>query len=539
MSSSVPPAGPPSGPPPGPTEYLEQGAGDPVGSSRSGGGKRAALVAGGVLGLAAVGGGVWAAMSFLGTGPQPAEALPASTLGYVSVDLDPSGSQKIEALRTLRKFEAFRDEVGLDTDDDIRKFLFEEMTGGSCDGVDYDDDVEPWLGDRAAVAAVDAGEDGPAAVFVLQVRDAEGAEAGLRAVKECLGSGEEGAWVVDGDWAVVAETQEIADRVSGDAADAPLTDDEDFTEWTDEAGDAGIATLYAAPEAGPVIAERIGDFGGQFAPTPTFSYEEESAPAPGGLDEVTAALEDFRGMAATLRFDGGALELEVAAGSAATEDFEGTDAGGQLVSSLPDDTAVALGLGLGEGWADRFLDGLAAGFGGGQDPEAMLAELFGITGVELPEDLETLTEGGVAVAVGEDFDPAAFFGGGSGSLPAAVKLRGDVDEIESVLDKVGAPLGGLDRTVDGDTVVVGPDETWREEVADGGDLGGQDRFRDVVEEVDGASGVFYVDFDAGFFADLGAGDEQVQRNLEPLAALGVSSWVDDGVAHSVVKITTE
>ena len=35
--------------------------------------------------------------AFFSTGAQPAEALPASTVAYVSVDLDPSGGQKIEA----------------------------------------------------------------------------------------------------------------------------------------------------------------------------------------------------------------------------------------------------------------------------------------------------------------------------------------------------------------------------------------------------------------------------------------------------------
>ena len=59
-----------------------------------------ALVAGGAV----VAGGAWAATSFFATGSQPAEALPDSTIAYFSVDLDPSGGQKIEAIKTLRKF---------------------------------------------------------------------------------------------------------------------------------------------------------------------------------------------------------------------------------------------------------------------------------------------------------------------------------------------------------------------------------------------------------------------------------------------------
>ena len=76
MSSSQPPRGP-QGP-----EYLEQGGGAPFGREPASGGRsrrRTGILAGaGVAVLALVGGGVWAAASFLGTGAQPAEALPAA-----------------------------------------------------------------------------------------------------------------------------------------------------------------------------------------------------------------------------------------------------------------------------------------------------------------------------------------------------------------------------------------------------------------------------------------------------------------------------
>ena len=80
-----------------------------------------------MVGLVAVGVGAWAAYNFLTTGPQPAEALPAKTLGYVSIDLDPSGGQKIEALQTLNKFPAFKDYVGINADDDLRKEIFSRI----------------------------------------------------------------------------------------------------------------------------------------------------------------------------------------------------------------------------------------------------------------------------------------------------------------------------------------------------------------------------------------------------------------------------
>ncbi len=145
------------------------------------------------------GGAAAAAVWWSSTGAQPAEALPDSTLGYASIDLDPSGEQKVEALKILKKFPAFNDEIDLDTDDDIRQKMFEEFDlGEACDGLDYEDDIEPWLGDRAAVAAVDTGEDTPVAAFVLQVKDEGAAEDGLAKIKDCAGeSGDEGGGWVD------------------------------------------------------------------------------------------------------------------------------------------------------------------------------------------------------------------------------------------------------------------------------------------------------------------------------------------------------
>ena len=95
---------------PGPEGTSEQLTND--GGTRTGGGRKRGLVIGGAVAAVAVAGGAaWAATSFLGQGAQPAEALPAATLGYASVDLDPSGSQKVEALQVLRKFPAIKEEL--------------------------------------------------------------------------------------------------------------------------------------------------------------------------------------------------------------------------------------------------------------------------------------------------------------------------------------------------------------------------------------------------------------------------------------------
>ena len=563
-------------------EYLESGAGRPLvpesPSSGRSGARKGLLIGGGAAALALVGVGAWAAVSFFATGPQPAEALPAGTLGYVSVDLDPSGGQKIEALRTLNKFPAFEDEVGIDTDDDIRKAIFDQIEGDlDCADIDYEDDIEPWLGDRAAVAAVDTGADEPSPVFVLQVKDADEAAKGLAAISDC--AGEDVGWSIDDDWAVVAETDEIAETVTRDAAKGSLADDEDFKKWTAEAGDSGIVTMYAGPALGDYLAEHADEFLGfpfgavssgggtcvaTIAPPPgdgdviypeedteCSDYESDYDSAPVEISaELKQRLTDFQGAAGVLRFDDGAFELEFAADSkVAGNSLLDSDAGGDTISTLPGDTAVAMGVGFTEGWFRDLLEVYAPYLGGGEDLDTLLDDIQTETGLTLPGDIETIFGDSAALAVSSDFDPESFFESSDGSdIPVALKVDGDPDEIEAVLEKLREQLPSDETVVfgtdsEGDTVVIGPNEAYRKEVLKDGDLGDNDVFKDVVQEVDNASVVFFVnvnEIEKAIAEALGDGDDaEFLDNLKPISGFGVSGWVDDGIAHSVARLTTD
>jgi uncharacterized protein DUF3352 len=538
-------------------------------------------VGGGVVGLLAVGVGAWAAYGFLSTGPQPSEALPAGTLGYVSVDLDPSGGQKIEALRTLNKFPSFEDEVGVDTDDDIRKAIFDKIQDeGDCKGLDYGDDIEPWLGDRAAVAAVDVGGDEPAPVFVLQVKDADAAEKGLDAIKDC-GSGEEGdtaGWSIDGDWAVIAETDDIADKVVAATEKGSLADDDDFQHWTDEAGDAGVVTMYAGPSLGDYLADHAEDvFGFPFGltagdlavcevlPTPgaddsaepgdvapyddcgtTDSDSEPDSTIPDGL---TDQLRNFKGVAATVRFDDGAIELEGAGDSSVTGQLMlSGGASADVVASLPSDTGAVLGMGFADGWFSDVLDQVAPYTG--QSTEELLSTISEETGLDLPGDAETLAGDSAALAIGSDIDPDAIFSSdGSSSdgsdVPVAVKITGDPDEIEKVLDKLREMAGSdadlIGSDSDGDTIVVGPDDGYRADVLKDGGLGDNDVFQDAVRESDQASTILFVNVNEfeDAIKEAAGDDDEVLDNIKPISGFGVTTWTDDDVAHTVVRLTTD
>jgi hypothetical protein len=592
MSSDLPPTGPPSGPPSGPPtgppsgpptmpagpppvgpppEYLQQGAGQPLPPPGGSSGGRKVLIAGGaVVGLAAVTGAVFGAMWYFGTGPQPAEALPDSTIGYVSIDIDPSGKQLLEARETLEKFPAWNDQ-GISDRKDLREAVFDEVLAGAPCELDYNDDIEPWLGDRAAAAAVDLGEDEPTPVFVVQVNDADQAEAAFEKFNDCApGEGESAGWAISGEWAVLAETEDIATQVAEDAKDQPLSDDEDFEKWTDEAGDPGILTAYAAPEAGKWLAENGEDlmglgmgFGGddyacasEIIP-PDSDLEDVDPfeadcdePSPEDMpDEVTEIFEDFSGAALTVRFDDGALEIETATSveGFGLEALTAGDSAGETIETLPEDTAAAIAYGFEEGWFEDFID-YAGGFSGmGMDLGEMIEEAEGELGLDLPEDAETLFGESAVIALGPDFEPSDFDESEMPSdFPLAAKIKGDPDAIQEVIDKIlDAAPDDVDPELfatdsEGDFIAIGPND-YRNEILEDGDLGGSDTYENVVRESGDAASIFYVNFDAGgsWLEELFEGDEEIQENVAPLQAAGLSAWEDDGVGHAVLRVTTE
>lgn len=530
-------------------ETLEHGEGRTVGPSRSrraGRTKLAALGVGGVAAFALVGGGAWAATSFLGTGDQAAQALPASTVGYLSVDLDPSGEQKLEALRTLQKFPAFTEKVDIDSEDDLRRLIGEKVLAQNDCGLDYDEDVEPWIGERFAVAAVDLGEETPAPVVVMQVVDGGEAETALgSAFEECADG--EGGVAVDGDWAVLAETTDVAAEVVAQTGEGSLADDEDFRSWSEEVGDAGVISGYLAPEAGPLLASLAEQGGG----TGAFLSEPGAVPPAGAPPQLTEALDDFGGASMAVRFADGAVEVETAAdtGSPGTDAFA-SDRGASAMSTLPEDTIAAIGLGFEDGWFGElvaYADGVLSD--GGSTVSDQLGAVEDATGLSLPEDVETLFGDSATLALGADADLGSVFASEDlSALPVALKVQGEPEEIEQVLEKLRASagddpaaMGALSSDSEGDYVVVGPNADYRADVLADGDLGSSELFQEVVREADDAGVVLFMSFDAldDVAEQLAGGDPSVRENLEPLAGLGISGWTEEDVSHSVLRVTTD
>ncbi|MBU2075127.1 MAG: DUF3352 domain-containing protein [Actinobacteria bacterium] len=548
-------------------EFLEQGGGRPLARESSGRRRRVLVPVLAGLGLAAVGGAAFGAWWFLDDGAQAAEAFPASSVGYVGLTLDPSGSQKLEALRTLEKFPWVAEELGLDGDlgdVDLRETLAQALLEeADCEGLSYTDDLESWLGDRIGLAAVALGDE-PQPLFALEVRDGDAAMEGMAAVTECAGEGDSTAYAVDGDWMLVAETEENLQRARELVEDeGTLADDEDFQRWTGEL-DAGLVTLYAAPGAGALVVDHWDEVMG-FDPGLGAPSEPPA--------EVVEAAEEFEGGIAQVRFDDGGLELELAGSMGESELLTALDGdAGALTEALPEDTALVYAYGLGEGWTDWFAGLIESDPTAGLEPGDVERALQETVGLGL-EDIEEATGDALALAVGSDVDADALFRGDLGSVPVALVMDGDAQAVQALADALvpflgpfqapGADLLGV--SAGEDVVAVGPDAGWRDEVAEGGGLGDSERFRDVVPDNDGLVSVTYVDIDvvsdvvisfmealeeafsAGFSELPGTGSPQdggemdeIRENLEPLAALGSSSWIEaDGSLRGLLRISTD
>ena len=271
---------PVSPPPPWAPEVLDSGAAAtwsvlPAGSGTDGGapaGRRGgrALVAG--IAAAAVlvtAGGAYAAWSRLnGNGPQPATVLPAATVAFAEVDLDPSAGQKLALLNLLHKFPV---SSGLrSSDQDFGDWLVRRLAeaGSTSDALDFGKDVEPWLGKRFAVAAVPApvgaGAGGSAVdgVLVVQETDEKAAAAAMDKLR-AHGSEHLGYAFADGYLVVTPDSADGAARVVAAAQKAPLSADGRFTADVDSLGSDQVVTAWVdAARTGQLVKDSMGPLAG-------------------------------------------------------------------------------------------------------------------------------------------------------------------------------------------------------------------------------------------------------------------------------------
>ena len=511
----------------------------PLPADRRRGRRTAAIAAVSVAVVAVLGGGAAAAAFLLGGGgTQPEEVLPASTMAEISVDLDPSAAQKIEALKTLRKFPGLKDQLDLGSGDDLRQWIFDQAVKdtGYAD-VNFDQDVKPWLGNRAAVAAVDLAGKTPAPAVALQVSDEAKAKAGIQQLVDCGRPGDDFGYAFAQDYVVISDSTDHARTIVSAGEQTPLAQDAGFTRWDDALGDRGVVNFFVGTSAADWFTRNIGELSG-------------GAVTQGQGDAFTKQVENFEGLSGTVRFSDGGVEVAAAGGG-----MTGTTAPGTVsdaVDRLPGDTAVALALAVPSDYAQKMVDQMAKLSGG--DADQMLAQAETMTGLDLPGDLQTLLGNGLTVSLGGN-PPELRTVTSPADIPVGATISGDQDKIEAVIHKVEErqgvaldQLGVTEKARDG-RVALASSPAYADELLGDGDLGRSSTFRGVVPEADRATSVMYLDFDSKWVdalerlaGETGApsdGLAKAKANLAPLKAFGASTWQDGDTSHVLVKLTTD
>jgi hypothetical protein len=494
-----------------------------------------------------LGGGAFAAYQYLsGGGPQPAEALPSNTIAYLRIDLDPSASQKVNAIRLLRRVPEFEDATGISSDtDDLRELMFDAMVEDSDCDLSYEDDIKPWIGDRAGLAAVPV-DDRVVTVAAVQVSDQQAAKDAVDAIKECgvsasafdsgavagdvdVASGGAGGLLASsdvvtaddesvdvdfvGDYMLIADDPDALPDIVSDAESSPLSDSGQFQADMDALDGEGFASYWVNVDGFRDAAESMGGVPpGQF-----------------GMEGAHTTFGAVRAGSDNIEF-----VMQTTSDADISADVDNP------ISELPDTTLMAASASGGAELIDNYwgdVQSMIENFGGPDAYADMLSTVETETSLRLPDDLRTILGDNITLAMDstgltpENFgseDPADFYFG--------ARLTTDQAAIQEVVDRLNAKLAseGMSGTLitqeTDDGLVVASNDDYAGMLASGGDLGSSDGFETALPDGSGSTVAFYLDFDrlTDAIAQDESADQDLVETLEPMRSLGSSLAQVDG-----------
>ncbi|TXL57719.1 DUF3352 domain-containing protein [Aeromicrobium terrae] len=447
-----------------------------------------------------------------GGGTQPHDVLPADTIAYARIDLDPSAGQKVAAFRLVKKFPELAKSLGIeDPDQDLRRLIVDQAASG-C-GLDFADDIKPWIGERAGVAVVGTAPD---VVFALQVDDETAARKTLKQLADC-GDADNAGLAFSHGYAIVAETQAIADETVADADRSALADDSTFSRDMDDLGNQGVASFWVDGNAVANLA----------------SVRKE-LPQP-----LLSALPDSSTAAAALRAGSSSVELDVVSRGlpfATTEDTQ--------IETLPASTVAAVAL---QGSEDQirsqwtqFIDDMEAD---GVDSD-QVGRFVDALGMKLPDDLVALLSPGLTLAVGErNIGTVAQIEDVSDIDAYDIGARVADPDAKDAADRLARLLRNLAgvsfdaTTADGATLIANHPDALQ---TSGTRLSESQRYTDVILP-DATNALLFADLGTVIDALLQEDPPpDVVADLEqarPLGTVGISTKRDGDITRAQVKLT--
>lgn len=203
-----------------------------------------------IAGLAVVALAAAVAVFLSGGGTQPEDLLPANTVAFAKLDLDPAANQKISFVQFISKLP---DTFPKSTSDDPLAGLFDSAGGTSAEWRQ----IRTWLGDRYAIAAVPVGDD-IAAVAVLAVTNED-------ALRTYLGKHSDGTrLVVNSGYALLAESQSTLDAIT--ASTNHLASNADFRDDVAALPGDQVAVAWMNLEQAAKLGKQADALLGAFAP---------------------------------------------------------------------------------------------------------------------------------------------------------------------------------------------------------------------------------------------------------------------------------
>jgi hypothetical protein len=470
----------------------------------------------GAAAVAVLAGGAVAAYAYTklaSSGIQPERVLPGTTVAFAKIDLDPAAGQKVAAYRLSSKFPAISHGAG--NIDQEKHTILSQFLDKNTD-LDYATDIKPWLGDRAAIAAMPdpSGDNGLDPVLAVAYTDEAKMKAALtKAARTTPDVG----FVTRNGYVLISDSQSHAEAVLAATQRATLADNDHYKSDLKSLHGDQLAVGWA-DIAATLAAMRTGS--PQSSLKPEDLTRLSMLAAKGRIVVGAHASSDYLEVTA--------LSHQAGTGTAR---LAAKPVGGAL-AKLSADTDAALEVsGLGDALSQTYVQA-SANLGLNED----FQDLIDQTGLKLPEDLKAL--------FGTDTTFSARFPRGTGGAPdvaAQVSTTG-ANRAVQLLDSLGQPFGFSSedlhprRTADGYLVSTSPGYDPRP-AAGTGTLGDDPAFRKAVPDRAQAGLIGYVNFGSLLDADPGTSAKD-KADWKHVGSLGLSVVTTSDGGRMTLRFTT-
>ncbi len=417
--------------------------------------------------------------------------VPANSVAYVEVNLDPPAGQKLAALHFFHHFPNLN--VPQDAQDLVQGLIQPLITSGQ-DRQRFAADIQPWLGKHAAFAAAQInGTVEP--IIVLDCTNTAAAQSGLQALLPA-GQSRFGYVISDGQ-VVLARSQAVAQAASDAAKSQPLRDNGTFQHDIGVVGDNGVLTAWVDVAGAAKLAKSAGG---------------------GTVPQLNTANLQGR-LAASLTFTDTTADLTMRGIGLAASDAG--PAIGSRLATLPDDTAFAIALsnadkGIRRAYAYLQQTGLTN----------QLQSLQSRLGITLPDDLATLVGSSTVIAIG--------------GAPHQVDIgmisgTTDSNRAETIANQLLAALHATASVTvrsGANGTVLASSPSYADKLAGSGGLGNSAQFRDAMPDLNSAQFALYVDLQR--ITELGSSSLPAQ--VAALRAVGLTVSASGGIATLHLKL---